>query len=147
MKKKDEIPSEVEQKIEQFVSSLQAIRGEKPIPKSWGNHILISLGLKKKKGGQYRNEETELQIASDILRFELILLKTKPKISEKEIVDKWLEENQDEDGKHKKYRIRTVNRYLEIYRKWRGTAMGKIAGKQLACDMKKEEKARLKRFK
>ncbi len=144
MKKKDEIPNEVKQKIEQLVTSLQKISGRKPIPESWGDHILISLGLKKKKGGQPRDEETELQITRDILKFELDLEKTKRQVPQNEVVGMWLEDNQDHEGKHEKYGIGTVNRYLEIYRKWRGTVMGEIAGKQFARDLKKEDKARFK---
>jgi hypothetical protein len=113
---------------------------EAEIPKSWSDYILISLGLKKKKGGQPRDEEIELQIARDILKWELKLQKEKPTISEKEVVDSWLEENEDEDGNHQKYRIGTPNRYLEIYRKRRATAMGEIVGKGTIRNLKRRNK-------
>jgi hypothetical protein len=113
---------------------------ETEIPKSWSDYILISLGLKKKKGGQPRDEEIELQIARDILRYFLNLQKENPKITDEEVIDTWLEENQDEDGKHKKYGIGTVNRYLEIYRKRKGTVEGEIIGRRTIRNLKKNKK-------
>ena len=113
---------------------------EAEIPKSWSDYILISLGLKKKKGGQPRDEEIELQITRDIFKYFLILQKENPKITDKEVVETWLEENQDEDGKHRQYGIGTDNRYLEIYRKRKGTVAGEIVGKRTIRNLKRKKK-------
>lgn len=161
--KKDEVPNNIVVLIDKFIESLkehslgytdEQLKSmprakrfklekklkEAEIPKSWGDYILVSLGLKKKKGGQSRDEEIELQIARDILRYFLNLQKENPKITDKEVIDTWLEENQDEDGKHKKYEIGTVNRYLEIYRKREGTVEGEIVGRRTIRNLKRKKK-------
>ena len=142
------IPEEVKVLIAEFSYSLKDFNENKPIPMDWGDYILLELGLKKKRGGQKKPDERNLQISREILKKEITTkdgraLRTG--LNQGEAIAAWLEENEDEEGQHKKYGFSEPKKIADIYRKFRGTAMGEILSDLMSADWEKEQKAQKKK--